>query len=92
MAAGLGLRSDLFWRWDAEGSGGRAPWIGSATFDRSVGLSHLTGQITHHMAADIDADRDALIAGLVAVGQRVRECLVTGVGETLWGRNGGGDR
>jgi hypothetical protein len=81
-----------FWRWDAEGVGGRPLWIGSASFDRSVGLSHLTGQITHHIAPDIDADRDALIAGLAAVGQLVREYLVTGVGETLWGRNGGGDR
>ncbi len=81
-----------FWRWDAQGVGGRPLWIGSATFDRSVGLSHRTGQITHHIAPDVDADRDALIAGLVAVGQLVREYLVTGVGETFWGRNGGGDR
>jgi hypothetical protein len=81
-----------FWRWDAEGVGGRPLWIGSATFDASVGLSHRTGQITHHIAPDIDADRDALLAGLVTAGQLVREYSVTGLGETLWGRNGGGDR
>jgi len=81
-----------FWRWDEAGVADRPLWIGSATFDTSVGLSHRTGQITHHIAADIDADRDALIAGLAAAGQLAREYLVTGVGETLFGRNGGGDR
>ena len=81
-----------FWRWDTAGVAGRPLWIGSATFDRSVGLSHRTGQITHHIAPDIDADRDALLAGLAAEGQLVREYQVSGVGATLWGRNGGGDR
>jgi LssY C-terminus len=33
---------------------------GSATFDRGVGLSRYTGQVTHHIAPDIDAERDAL--------------------------------
>jgi hypothetical protein len=32
-------------------------WIGAATYDQRVGLSHTTGQITHHTAADIDAER-----------------------------------
>ena len=35
-----------------------------ATFDRSVGLSHPTGQITHH----IDAERDSVITALESVG------------------------
>lgn len=81
-----------FWRWEELGDGKRPLWIGSATFDASVGLSHLTGQITHHIAPDIDADRDALLQGLAAAGELVREYQVTGVGEMLWGRNGGGDR
>jgi predicted outer membrane lipoprotein len=81
-----------FWRWDAQGVGGRPLWIGSATFDRGVGLSHRTGQVTHHIAPDVDADRDMLLASLEAVGQLEREYLVTGLGYTLWGRNGGGDR
>lgn len=81
-----------FWRWEERGEEKRPLWIGSATFDASVGLSHRTGQITHHIAPDIDADRDALIDGLAAAGELVREYQVTGVGEMLWGRNGGGDR
>jgi len=81
-----------FWRWDSEAVEGRPIWLGSATFDRSVGFSHRTGQITHHIAPDVDADRDALIAGLAGAHQLVREYWVAGAGVTLWGRNGGGDR
>ena len=36
------------------------------TFDRRVGLSHDTGQVTHHIAPDIDAERDGLMRDLRA--------------------------
>ena len=62
------------------------------TYDRSVGLSHRTGQITHHIGADIDAERDGLFADLGRGGWLTEEFQVTGVGATLLGRNGGGDR
>jgi hypothetical protein len=81
-----------FWRWDEAGSDGRPLWIGAATFDESVGFSHTTGQITHHIAPDLDAERDALFASLASVGQLASEYRATGVGATLAGRNGGGDR
>ncbi len=81
-----------FWRADDLGTGGVPFWLGAATFDRSVGFSHLTGQITHHIAADIDAERNAVIAGLSQLGWLTQEYQVTGVGATLFGRNGGGDR
>ena len=32
----------------------------SAMFDDGVGVSHFTGQVTHHTAPDIDAERDLL--------------------------------
>jgi hypothetical protein len=67
-------------------------WIGALTYDRSVGLSHRTGQITHHIRADIDAERDGLFADLAKNGWLTEEFQVTGVGATLLGRNGGGDR
>ena len=57
-----------FWRWDEAGSDGRPLWIGSATFDESVGFSHTTGQITHHIAPDLDTERDALFASLAVAG------------------------
>ena len=66
--------------------------MGAATFDRSVGVSHLTGKITHHIAPDVDDERDKLIADFQAHGQMFALYQVTGIGSTLWGRNGGGDR
>jgi hypothetical protein len=81
-----------FWRDDALGDGTRPFWIGAATFDAGVGISHRTGQITHHIAPDIDAERDLVMQDLSAAGQLASRYQVTGIGPTLDGRNGGGDR
>jgi len=81
-----------FWRWVDGGHAGIPLWIGSATFDVSVGFSHLTGQVTHHIAPDIDAERHGLIMDLVDAGWLTKVYQVTGVGATVAGRNGGGDR
>ena len=81
-----------FWRSDELGRGNRPFWIGAATFDRSVGVSHLTGKITHHIGPDLDEERDKLINDLATHGQLVSQYQVTGVGSNLWGRNGGGDK
>lgn len=80
-----------FWRSDDLGKDGRPFWIGAATFDQSVGVSHLTGEITHHIAPDLDEERNKLIGDLKDHGQLISEYQVTGVGGSLWGRNGGGD-
>ena len=74
-----------------KGEEGRPVWLGSVTFDRGVGLSHYTGQVTHHIAPDIDNERDGLINDLKTA--KVVEAIyqVTGVGPTLNGRNGEGD-
>jgi len=81
-----------FWQVLTEGQEGRPVWLGSATFDRGVGLSRYTGQVTHHIAPDIDAERNVLIDDLKA--GKVVEAIyeVTGIGPTLAGRNGEGDR
>lgn len=81
-----------FWKSDEYGRGGTPLWIGAVTYDRSVGLSHRTGQITHHIGADIDAERDGLFSDLGKHGWLTEVFQVTGVGATLTGRNGGGDR
>ena len=60
-------------------------WIGAVTYDRSVGLSHRTGQITHHIGPDIDAERDGLIADLGEGGWLTEVFQVTGVGATAPG-------
>ena len=72
-----------FWRWLEGGHAGLPLWIGSATFDVSVGFSHLTGQVTHHIAPDIDAERHQLIMDLVDAGWLTRIYQVTGVARRL---------
>jgi hypothetical protein len=81
-----------FWKSTELGRDGEPLWLGAVTFDQSVGLSHRTGQITHHIGPDIDAERDSLIGGLHHKGWLRQLFQVTGVGATLVGRNGGGDR
>jgi hypothetical protein len=80
-----------FWKVLDRGDAGEPVWLGAATFDRSVGVSHYTGQITHHIAPDIDADRDLLMADLAKAGKVSQTYSVSGIGPTLFGRNGGGD-
>lgn len=80
-----------FWRVLDAGEEKRPVWLGDATFDRSVGVSHYTGAITHHIGADIDAERKLLAADLEAAGMVEARYQVTGVGPALAGRNGGGD-
>ena len=43
--------------------------MGAVTFDERVGLSHTTGEITHHISPDVDGERDRLFQGLEATGQ-----------------------
>jgi hypothetical protein len=69
----------------------RPVWLGDATFDRSVGVSSYTGAVTHHIGADIDAERKLLATDLEAAGMVDAKYQVTGVGPTMTGRNGGGD-
>jgi len=81
-----------FWEVLKAGQEGRPVWLGSATFDRDVGLSRYTGQVTHHIGPDVDAERDNLTNDLRRA--KVVEAIyeVTGVGPTVFGRNGEGDR
>lgn len=81
-----------FWKSQDVGHNGAPLWLGAATYDQSVGLSHLTGQITHHIGPDIDAERIGLMTDLRKQGWLIELFQVTGVGSTLLGRNGGGDR
>jgi hypothetical protein len=81
-----------FWQALEAGEAGLPVWLGAATFDRSVGVSHFTGQVTHHIGPDIDAERDLLAVDLAGAGVVEASYLVSGVGPTLFARNGGGDR
>jgi len=78
------------WRVLDAGLEGRPIWLGASTFDRGVGLSHYTGQVTHHIARNIDQEREFLMNDLKNAGMVETQYEVSGVGPTLIGRNGGG--
>jgi hypothetical protein len=79
------------WKVLEHGEEGRAVWLGAVTFDRGVGLSHRDARVTHHIAPDIDDERDLLTADLKNAHVVTTIYEVTGIGPTLDGRNGGGD-
>jgi hypothetical protein len=80
-----------FWRAEKRDADGRPVWVGAAIFDERVGLSHTTGQITHHTAPAIDAERDKLFADLQRTGELAEVYFVDGFHRIRHGRNGGGD-
>ena len=68
-----------------------ALWIGAATYDLHVGVSHFTGEVMHHIDPDVDAERGRLLddlrrAGYLAGVERVENYRPSGRGQ-----NGGGD-
>lgn len=80
-----------FWLALEKGTDGRPVWLGAVTYDRGVGFSHYTGQVTHHIGPDIDAERDLLMRDLTEAGMIDARFKISGIGPTLFGRNGGGD-
>jgi hypothetical protein len=80
-----------FWKTENTDSDGRPVWLGSAIFDKRVGLSHTTGQITHETAPDIDAERDKLFDDLKGTGDLSEFKIVKGFHKVLEGRNGEGN-
>jgi hypothetical protein len=80
-----------FWKALDAGDDGLPVWLGAAVYDDGLGVSHYTGQITHHTAPDIDAERDLLMSDLTQAKKVAELYSVSGVGPTLISRNGGGD-
>jgi hypothetical protein len=70
---------------------GRPLWLGAASFDRGVGVSHDTGAITHHIGPDVDAERDLLMRDLLEASVLASTREIKGIGANSSGRNGGGD-
>ncbi|MBZ2198684.1 LssY C-terminal domain-containing protein [Occultella gossypii] len=74
--------------------GHRANWLAAGTYDTAVGLNLFTLQVTHRIDADIDAERDHIVATLTAPeagndGLRVKHLKNFSTG--YHARNGGGD-
>jgi hypothetical protein len=70
---------------------GRPLWVGSATFDTRIGFSRTAGPVTHHIAANVDRERDKLIHDLTEAGWVARVSWVEHFQPGHGGRNGGGD-
>jgi hypothetical protein len=80
-----------FWLTDKVDWDGRPIWVGSAIYDKRVGLSRETGQVTHVTAADIDAERDKLFDDLKRTGDLAEFYIVEDFHKVREGKNGGGD-
>jgi len=80
-----------FWKSPQLDDQGRPLWAGSVTYDERVGLSHTTGQITHHIGPDVDAERDLLFADLKKTGDLGEVQVIPDFHKVRSGINGGGD-
>ena len=81
-----------FWKSTELDDKGRPLWFGSVTYDKRVGLSYTTGQITHHIDADIDVERDGLFDDLNRTGEIVDAQFIDPFHKAREGHNGGGDQ
>lgn len=75
--------------------GHKVDWLAAGTFDRSVGLSLFTGQVTHRISPDVDAERDHILATLTSPASENDGVSVKHLRNFSTGyhhRNGGGDR
>ena len=79
-----------YWRWD-QTRDGVPVWFGSVTYDERAGLSYTTGQVTHHIGADVDAERDRLAAELTRARWAAAVEWIDDFNGEREGRNGGGD-
>lgn len=84
-----------FWKcpdgWYVPG-GYKAEWLAAGSYDRKVGFSLYTMQITHKIAESIDEERDFVIASLKDVPFSVSVETVEHYSSAYHDRNGGGDR
>ncbi len=81
-----------FWKYtDLDNENGENVWVGAATLDIGVKLSLYTGQFTHRVDADVDAERDYVIKTLADNGHLNQVKDFPSAGYTYESRNGGGD-
>ena len=84
-----------FWRcpdgWFLPG-GTAVDWLAAGTYDRSVGLSLFTLQITHKVEADTDVERDFIVASVTRARPGTQVEVIRHFSSGFHARNGGGDR
>ncbi|MGD9605865.1 MAG: LssY C-terminal domain-containing protein [Leucobacter sp.] len=83
-----------FWRtpeaWLLPG-GARVEWLAAGTFDRAVGLSLFTLQVTHKIDADTDIERDFIVKSVLDASSAARLEILRDFSTGYHSRNGGGD-
>ncbi|WP_223693354.1 LssY C-terminal domain-containing protein [Leifsonia poae] len=83
-----------FWRcpdgWLLPG-GHRADWMAAGTFDRAVGFSLFTLQVTHKIDANTDIERDHIVSSLTGADIGVGVDVIRDFSSGYHSRNGGGD-
>ena len=83
-----------FWRtpdgWLLPG-GTRVDWLAAGTFDRAVGFSLFTLQVTHKIDADIDIERDHIIETVLHARPDTEVTVLRDFSTGYHSRNGGGD-
>jgi ABC-type multidrug transport system fused ATPase/permease subunit len=83
-----------FWRcpegWLLPG-GHRADWMAAGTFDRAVGFSLFTLQVTHKIDANTDIERDHIVSTLRDARVGVSVDVIKDFSSGYHSRNGGGD-
>jgi hypothetical protein len=83
-----------FWRcpegWKLPG-GYAVDWLAAGTFDRSVGLSLMTFQVTHKIAPDIDTERDFTVGSIQDADPAVTVHVIRDFSTGYHDKNGGGD-
>jgi hypothetical protein len=72
--------------------GDKTLWIGAASYDLWVGLSHFTGEVMHHIDPDVDQERERLLSDLQRAGAVAGLSHLAKYRAAGAGRNGGGDR
>jgi len=71
--------------------GMKADWLGAATFDKGVGLSYFTYQITHRIEENIDEERDYVVDSMITAAPGIDVETVEHYASGYHDRNGGGD-
>ncbi len=83
-----------FWRcpddWMLPG-GHAVDWLAAGTFDRKVGLSLFTFQVTHKIEENTDVERDFLVSTVLAANPHVEVDVIRNFSTGYHARNGGGD-
>lgn len=83
-----------FWRapegWMLPG-GSAVDWLAAGTYDRKVGLSLFTLQVTHKIAPNVDDERDHIVASVQGAEPAVTVEVLKDFATGYHSRNGGGD-